>query len=654
MNMNPTDGDLLSPAGPTGPAILLAQITQALGDAFVSFDDCCRCTYLNENAERLLGGRAKDFLGRTCPELFPEAARCVHEMPPGQELTSFVCHARNLDAWYKCVCCSLQTGRHVYFRNITESKQIEAQLLKAQERSTLAQRAGGVGVFDWDIASNRVVWTEELEELYGLARGAFAGTYEAWAEHMTPQEQARIRELIQETLREGRRESIFEYQMCRADGETRWMAASTHVMYENGKAARMVGTCQDITERKQMEDKLRRNQQELRALAATLERRVLQRTAQLEEKTNGLRRLATTLANTERRERERLAAAIHDDLQQILVAARMRVQLARQDKTAAVSESLGKAVRLLDDALHVARSLTTELRPPVLYEDGLIAALQWLAGRAKEQFQLDIELDYCLDAEPRSIELRNILFESVRELLFNIRKHAGVDRARIELTRTDGDEIIVAVEDEGRGFDPARVEASGTGIGLLRVRERMLALGGQADIDSVPGHGTRVVLIVPEQDISLPRLEQVVFEKPAELQSTGVSGTVTSGLIRIIVADDHRMVREGLVMILESQPDMSVVGQADDGREAIELARQLKPDVIVMDVNMPNVNGVEATRTIRRELPETVIVGVSAYGECGTAESMKNAGAVAYLEKGGEPDELVLAVRQHVAERGRV
>jgi CheY-like chemotaxis protein len=287
----------------------------------------------------------------------------------------------------------------------------------------------------------------------------------------------------------------------------------------------------------------------------------------------------------------------------------------------------------------------------VLYENGLIAALQWLAGRSKEQFQLEVELDLDPEAEPRSVELRAILFESVRELLFNIRKHAGVNRARIELSRSDRDDLYLAVEDEGVGFDPARAEASGRGLGLLRVRERMIALGGQADIDSVPGHGTRVLLVVPEQDICFPRVEQVVYETPADLQRAEVSGTVASGLIRVIVADDHRMVREGLVMILESQPDISVVGQADDGRETIELARALRPDVIVMDVNMPKVSGIEATRTILGDLPETVIIGVSAYDDSGAAESIKKAGAVAFLEKGGEPDELVLAVRQYVAER---
>lgn len=220
------------------------------------------------------------------------------------------------------------------------------------------------------------------------------------------------------------------------------------------------------------------------------------------------------------------------------------------------------------------------------------------------------------------------------------------------MSRTQQNEILLAVEDEGVGFNQSQVDRSDVGLGLFRIRERLIAMGGQMDIDALPGQGTRILLILPEDEVFL-EVEEVALERPLAAESDGqagdVSATVSSGLIRVVVADDHRMVREGLVMLLENQPDISVVGQANDGREAIELARQMKPNVVVMDVNMPNTNGIEATRVIRRELAETVVIGVSAYGESGTAESMKAAGAVDYLEKGGEPDQLVMAVRRHAA-----
>jgi len=759
--------------------ILWSELLGCLGDGLVCFDDQNRCTHANINAADILGRPVSDLLGRSAHEVLPDTPRlCKVRLVRGQVKPEGVEWRSPGAAWYKCVCCCWDTGWCVYFRNITEGKQVEEMLRASQERTALAQRAGRVGLFDWDMRTQRVVWTRELEELYGLLPGQFEGNCQAWLNCLLPEDRQNIQETIQSGIRERREELAYEYRMRRADGQHRWMAARARIFYDSsGQAVRMVGTCQDITEtklaeqalreseqrfrvmgealpygvwwrgtdgklehvsqsfldllgmsfeevrdgkwltrlrpeeveptrqawneaartqrdwdtelhllgqdgryhavlsrgrvvrdsvgnviglvginlniddRKQMEDKLRRNQRELRGLAATLERRVLQRTQELEDKTHRLRRLAADIGNAERRERERLAGVIHDHLQQILVAARMRVQLAKQGKPEIRADSLSKAATLLDEALQAARSLTTELRPPVLYEDGLIPALEWLAGRAKEQFQLDVALDLSPDAEPRWIELRATLFESVRELLFNISKHAKVSRARVELSRSERNEILVAVEDEGVGFSPSQVDDSGPGIGLFRLRERLIALGGQTDIDSVPGRGTRVMLIVPEEEISISREEQVVFETQAEIPAYATSATLPSGLIRIVVADDHRIVREGLVMLLESQTDMSVVGQAGDGREAVELTRQLKPDVVLMDLNMPVMNGIEATRIIAREIPDTIVLGLSAYGESGTAESMLSAGAVAYLTKGGEPEELIMAVRQQLAER---
>lgn len=767
-------------SSPAGDAVaVVSEMLEAVGDALICFDADSRCTFVSANAESILGKRAKDLLGHTCREVFPEGERCSCEARPEEQVTVADFHCATLEARYKCVCYSRPGAQWVYLRNITENKQVEAQLRAAQSRSLLAQRVGRVGVFDWDMATGKVVWTEVLEELFGMKPGAFGGTHEAWAAHLTPEERGRVENNIESAIQEHNQFLNMQFEIRRADGEVRCMSARARLFYDgDGRAVRMLGTCQDVTDareaeqalrnseerfrtmgealpygvwwsdergrleyvspsfleltgmsldelremgwarrlapeeqqptierwrralasgndlncehrilgtdgkyhtllvrgkpirddqnrttgwvginldisdRKEIEDRLRHNQRELRALAATLERRVLQRTKELEEKTNRLRGLASALATAEGRERERLAGVIHDHLQQILVAARMRVQIAKQGKPEVSGDSLIKVGDLLDEALQAARSLTSELRPPVLYEDGLIPALQWLAERARDQFRLEVRLDLHPEAEPRTVELRAILFESVRELLFNISKHAQVNRATIELSRSENDEVFLTVEDEGVGFDPARVDLAGGGMGLFRMRERMITLGGQADIDSVPGHGTRVLLIVPEQDISLPRHEQIVFEQqPTEITTSGVSGAIASGLIRVLVADDHRMVREGLVMVLESQPDISVVGQANDGREALDLTRNLKPDVIVMDVNMPNMNGIEATRTIRREFPEMVIIGVSAYGESGTAESMRSAGAVAYLEKGGEPDDLIMAVRQYASER---
>jgi NarL family two-component system response regulator LiaR len=116
-------------------------------------------------------------------------------------------------------------------------------------------------------------------------------------------------------------------------------------------------------------------------------------------------------------------------------------------------------------------------------------------------------------------------------------------------------------------------------------------------------------------------------------------------VIRIILADDHTIVREATAEILEHQPDMQVVGQAETGEEAIELARELHPDVAVMDIAMPRLNGLEATRRITAECPRCQVLVLTAHEEERTIIQLLQAGAVGYLPKTIGLDELLEAIR---------
>ena len=119
--------------------------------------------------------------------------------------------------------------------------------------------------------------------------------------------------------------------------------------------------------------------------------------------------------------------------------------------------------------------------------------------------------------------------------------------------------------------------------------------------------------------------------------------------IQILLVDDHSVVRQGLTMFLGLDADLEIVGEAENGKEAIQLAQQLKPDVILMDLLMPVMNGVDAIRHIRRELPETEIIALTSVLEDQSVRDAMQAGAMGYLLKDTQAEELCRAIKAAAA-----
>lgn len=122
--------------------------------------------------------------------------------------------------------------------------------------------------------------------------------------------------------------------------------------------------------------------------------------------------------------------------------------------------------------------------------------------------------------------------------------------------------------------------------------------------------------------------------------------------IRILITDDHQVVRQGLRMFLSDDPEMEVVGEAANGAEAVELTRQVKPDIVLMDMLMPVMDGMAATERIRREFPDTEVIALTSVLEDSAVIGAVKAGAIGYLLKDAEPEELRAAI--HAAAAGQV
>jgi PAS domain S-box-containing protein len=355
------------------------------------------------------------------------------------------------------------------------------------------------------------------------------------------------------------------------------------------------------------------------------------RTIELEHRTTQLRQMASDVTLAEQHAREQIAKTLHDGLQQLLVIASTNLdRQARRDAERGVSPSqlLSAASGHVQEAIAAARSLSIELYPPVLQRSGLPAALQWLASWVHEKHGLEVHVDVDGRADSARKDVRTLLFESVRELLFNAVKHAQADRVSVELVLDARDQLCITVSDRGVGFDTQqldkRAKAGPAGWGLFSIRERLTLLGGHFDIVSAPGRGTQVRLVAPR----------------GTAPSALASGAAADAL-RILVVDDHMTMRAALRDLLHERPELSVIGEATDGLEAIASARALRPDVVLMDASMPNMDGFEATARIHAELPQIEILGLSmhARGEAGPA--FARAGASAFFAKSTDMQRLV-------------
>jgi PAS domain S-box-containing protein len=368
-----------------------------------------------------------------------------------------------------------------------------------------------------------------------------------------------------------------------------------------------------------------------------------------EERAGKLQALASAISDAEARERDRIAAILHDELQQLLVGAKFQMDTfgTGSSREEAENDLRSSVLSLIRQAIESCRSLSYELSPPKVASLGLVGGIKWLSEQMKQKYGLEVALAGEENVQVSQTPLQRCLIRAVQELLFNVRKHAGVRAATVKLSkRADG--VEVAVEDRGRGFsaESPDIPKSSTGFGIMRIRERLDMIGGELKVESSPGGGTRVVLFMPDAGKPKPPVicgAEERAEEPAAVPRPARSADRWK--LRVLLADDHSVMRQGLASLLDGERDLEIIGQASNGREAIEMAEAGLPDVVIMDVAMPEIDGIEACRKIKSKHPSIRIVGLSMFQDQAIAEGMIAAGAEAFLPKTGPPEELLAAVR---------
>lgn len=527
--------------------------------------------------------------------------------------------------------------------------QADEVLRTSEERLRLAMSAGRMGAWDLNLHTGDTTWDARQCELFGRTMDRPLRRAEEFYNALHPDDV----EQVQEAARRAYRTGLFasEFRVVHPDGTIHWLCGQGEtVRNEQGHPVRMIGINYDITERKRAEDALQR-------VTAELEHRVAARTLELTQSREHLRALATELNLAGQRERQHVATELHDYLAQLLALSRIRLaQAMRHPMTPALNRTLHDLQEVTDQALTYTRTLVAQLSPPILKEFGLPMALRWLAEQ-----MLHRDLHVSLDFSPAHLSLPEdqavLLFQSIRELLMNVVKHAGTKHAGITITVDEG-QLEITVTDGGVGFlhtESSTLPTHGTapGFGLFSIRERMHALGGRLDLCSRPGHGTTATLVMPllatrESSASLPNTIEPAGRTalrskkghPASPPPLNGHPHVQSPAVRVLIADDHAMVRQGLCGLLAGYQDIAVAGEAANGQEAVALATRLRPDVVLMDVNMPGMDGLEATRLIKEVLPNTIVIALSVQNAAHVSMAMREAGAIAFLNKEAAVEDL--------------
>lgn len=361
----------------------------------------------------------------------------------------------------------------LYHRTRDEARERAALLALEQlsrERLEVALDSGRMGTWEWDIPSDSVNWSPQLEAIHGFDVGTFGSNMQAYLAHVHPDDVERVRDEIAASLQLG--VLNLEYRATRPDGSVHWFEARGRLARgEGGESLGMRGVCMDVTARKHAEAE--------RAALLERERAALEANAALEE-------------------RQKLARELHDSVSQALygitLGARTALDALAQDQdTQAADEATRYILDLANAGLAELRALIFELRPESLQQQGLVAALERFAASARARHKLHVITQ--LGPEPDlTLSTREALYRIAREAVHNTIKHARARTVRITMKSTRRG-VLLEIADDGVGFDP---DADYPGhLGLTSIRERARGSDAEVKIRSAPGRGTTVRVRIP-------------------------------------------------------------------------------------------------------------------------------------------------------------
>ena len=602
----------------------------------------------DEQIVRLALDRVKDpeaFLRRV-EELYANrdaADRCEIELRDG----------RTLERYSTCLWGNSKQylGRVWFFRDITARKQNEAELLKTSERLQLALRAGDTGIWEWDVAQERLFWDDQMLRLYGTTREAFRGEYMDWNERVHPDDREQQAKFFELALR-GELDFDTEFRVVWPDGSLHVVHAQAIVQRDAaGKPVRVVGTNWDVTVQRQFVDDLRESNQRLQAAIARANMLAIDAQAANEAK-------GRFLANMSHEIRTPMNGVL-GMIQLVLTSGLTDEQTHYME----VAQSSGRILMMLiDDVLDLAKleagKIAIESLEFDLVESVRDAVELWQIEAVNKglKFKLRVDVEAVGTVRGDQHRLRQVL----NNLCSNAVKFTDSGQLTVDVERANdlhGSPVRFSVSDTGAGVAPEKAAClfapfvqgdaattrkyGGTGLGLSICKHLVGLMGGEIGVVSRPGSGATFWFTLP-------------LEPVRTVARSGVAGSLDgragpraghAGLralthriepaprqLSILVVEDNSTNRE--VVLGQVRKLGHATHAVVDGIEAVEAMQTGRYDVVLMDCEMPRMDGFEATRRIRElDQPQVPIIAFTAHAGASDREQCRRSGMDDFLSK---------------------
>ena len=605
-------------------------LAENVADVICALDLDMRVTYVSPSVTHVLGYSVDDGLGQYWQQwidtaLTPTSAAIVakdfkeirESVTQGQEQT-FKSWTMDLQfirkdgstIWTESKVSILHSpeGKPVGFIGVVRDI---AERRRAQELFNTLANNSPIAVYIVQDGKLQFV-NSQFQHHAGVGEGELLGTDAS--RFVLTEDRGSVKQMAEAMLK-GERPNPYEYRFVGRGGRIKWVMEQVASIQHNGKPATL-GTFMDITERKQSEETLVRSESQLRLLS--------QRILEVQEE-----------------ERARIARELHDQLGQELVALKIEAVVLMEElaKSPRLRERARGVLDLIDRLDTTAHRIAVSIRPEILDKLGLVKAIQWYAEDFERRSGISCPVEAPNDEVVLPKAVSTCAYRILQEALVNVWKHSRASQAKIKVTSGHG-LVNVCVSDNGVGMDLRRL-SEGTSLGLLGMRGRASLVGGKITIRRNPGGGLRVSVHLPLS------VAQTGIGTGAELSSaqTLASKPWSKSAIRVLLVDDHSLVRAGLRRVLEQAPDIRIIAEACDGREAVDKYQEVSPDMVVMDISMPELDGMEASKRILSLYPQARILMLTRFHEEQYAIRTLKAGCLGYLTKGSSTQQLHHAVR---------